>query len=238
MKAIILAGGKGTRLYPYSAVFPKPLVPVGDYPILEIIVRQLKQCGINEIIMSTGHLAELIEAYFRGGERWGVRIAYVREHKSLGTAGCLQLIPDNNDEDYLVMNGDILTTLDFKKLFRFHRKQKASATIATFKRKVKIDLGVLSIDRNKELNDYIEKPTYRFVVSMGVYVLHSSAKEYIRKDEYLEMPRLILRMKKDGRKVVCFSDRYHWLDIGRPDDYALAQNRFQQQKNKYLKHAK
>lgn len=225
MQAIILAGGKGTRLRPYTTIFPKPLVPVGDYPILEIIIRQLHRYGFNDIIISTGHLAELIEAYFGNGSRWGVQIEYVREKVPLNTAGALGLIEDF-DNDFLVMNGDILTNLNYMSLFNFHLEKKGIATLALHKRETKIDFGVIEITSDNKLNNYVEKPSYSLLVSMGINVLNSHCKDYIKKGESIGMPDLFLRMKQEGEIIFCYQEECYWLDIGRPDDYQIAQDEF------------
>lgn len=233
MQAILLAGGKGTRLMPYTATFPKPLVPLGERPILEIVIRQLKKAGFDDIIISTGHLAGLIEAYFGDGRKLGVDIRYVHEEKPLNTAGALALI-DGLEEDFLVMNGDILTTLDYGKMVKFHRERKAAATIGVFERIQKIDYGVITVDRDSLLKDYVEKPTMPFLVSMGVNVLSRRAASHIRKGEAIGMPDLMLRLVKKGESVCCFRERCEWLDIGRPDDYELAQKEMQEHPDKYL----
>ncbi len=233
MQAIILAGGKGTRLKPYTTIFPKPLVPVGDFPILEIIIRQLKKYGFNEIIISTGHLAELIEAYFGKGTRWGVDIEYVREYTPLNTAGALGLI-DNLDDNFLMMNGDILTTLDYSQLFNFHLEKKGVATISLHKREAKIDYGIIEMTPEFQLNNYIEKPTYHLLVSMGINVMNIRCKEYIRKNESIGLPDLMIRMKNEGEKIYCYPSECYWLDIGRVEDYQVAQDEFEQNKNKFL----
>lgn len=233
MQAVILAGGKGTRLKPYTISFPKPLVPVGDYPILEVIIRQLAKQGFKEIVISTGHLAELIEAYFREGERWGVRIRYVREDRPLNTAGALALI-DGLAENFLVMNGDVLTTLDYGQLFQIHSEKRVGATIGTKVRESKIDFGVVGIDGQGYLDSYTEKPVYTFSVSMGVYVLNRSVISFIGSGEPLSMPDLLLRIHANNKKVYCHKSDCYWLDIGRVDDYERAQEEFSSRANLFL----
>jgi NDP-mannose synthase len=222
MQAIILAGGKGTRLKPYTMSFPKPLVPIGDYPILEIIIRQLSHFGFDKITILTGHLAELIEAYFGNGERWGVNIEYVREHVPLNTAGGLRLV-ENCDDHFLVMNGDILTTLNYRNLFEMHIQKGVEATIACTIRESKIDFGVIEANEYGILMDYIEKPVQTYLVSMGIYVFSKSSISFIGKGESIGMPDLFLRIKRSGANVYCYKSDCYWLDIGRYDDYEKAQ---------------
>src|SRR4030065_644299 len=159
MKAVVLAGGKGTRLAPYTKILPKPLMPIGDMPILEILLRQMKRNGIDEVILTVGHLSELLRAFFQDGSRFGLKIQYSYEDRPLGTAGPLSLISDL-EETFLVSNGDVLTTLDFRALVDCHRKHKAIATIAAHVRNVRIDLGVIRTNLDNEIVGYIEKPTY------------------------------------------------------------------------------
>lgn len=238
MQAIILAGGKGTRLRPYTVVFPKPLVPVGDKPILEVILTQLASFGITDIVISTGHLAELIETYFGNGSRWGVKLRYVRENAPLNTAGALKLV-QNCNQDFLVMNGDILTNLDYRALFNRHRSMKVMATVATRIRESKIDFGVVEHDREGMLVGYREKPVYTFPVSMGVYVLNRRCQDLIAEGESLGMPDLLLRIVASGNKVFCYESSAYWLDIGRVDDYERAQEEFEIHKSRLLSaHAK
>ena len=232
MKAVLLAGGKGRRLYPYTTVLPKPLMPLGDMPILEIIINQLKTAGITEIIMSVGHLANLIMAYFGDGEQWGIPITYSIEHEALGTAGPLKLVEGLND-DILFMNGDVLTTINYNKFIEFHKKEKAIFTVASFERDSKIDFGVLKID-NGNIIDYIEKPVYEFKVSMGIYCINASGLDYIEKNKYLDVPDLILMMIKDKKIVKSYTEDCMWLDIGRVDDYENATKIFEENKSKFL----
>jgi NDP-sugar pyrophosphorylase family protein len=233
MQAVILAGGKGTRLKPYTTILPKPLVPVGDLPILDIIIRQLRYYNIKDIIISTGYLAELIEAYFGKGEKWGVRISYLREDKSLGTAGAIKNIKNLND-NFIVMNGDTLTDLDYKKLFNFHFQHKAAASIGAVRREVVVDFGVLHIGGNNRLMRYLEKPKRFDYVSMGVNVLNKRCQKYIRSGEFLGFPDLISRMQKKGEKIYCFKNESYWLDIGRIDDFQRAQEEFSRNEKKLL----
>ena len=226
MKVVILAGGKGTRLAPYTVVLPKPLVPVGDRPILEIIIGQLRHYGITEIVMAVGHLAELIEAYFGDGSKFGVQIQYSREREPLGTAGPLGLI-DGLEETFLVMNGDLLTTLDYSRLVAHHNDTGALCTIAMYRREVQINLGVMEVDSECRLLDYTEKPTYDYRVSMGAYVFDPSVLRYIYASEYLDFPDLIRLLLRNGQHVAAYPFEGYWLDIGRHDDYALAMEDFE-----------
>ncbi len=227
MKTVILAGGKGTRLAPYTTIFPKPLVPIGDRPILEIIVRQLVRQGLGDILLSVGHLGELIEAYFQNGHRNipGLQLEYFREKQPLGTAGSLAMIP-GLDETFLAMNGDILTTLNYQALIRHHREHEAALTIAMHRKDVKIDLGVLETDANGELTSYSEKPLYSFEVSMGIYVYEPHVLQYMPKGQYLDFPDLVRLLLNKGEKIVGFPSRDYWLDIGRREDYELAQQEY------------
>ncbi len=229
MKAVILAGGKGARLAPYTTIFPKPLVPIGDRPILEIIIRQLVRQGIGDIILSVGHLGELIEAYFQNGHRNipGLDLSYVRESRPLGTAGPLARI-SGLDDTFIVMNGDVLTNLDYQALCTFHRASGAALTIAMHRKEVRIDLGVLETNDHHELVAYREKPLYSFDVSMGIYVYEPRVLRYIAIEEYLDFPDLVLRLLNSGEKVVGYHSDDLWFDIGRREDYELAQQEFQE----------
>lgn len=223
MKAVILAGGRGTRLKPYTTVFPKPLMPIGNRPILEIIIRQLKSQHFSEIILTVGYLGELIMAYFGDGSKLGVNIRYSREEQPLGTAGGLGLIKDELDDTFLMINGDTLTTLNFSDLIDYHKRNSAIATMALKKRQIRIDFGVIEVDTsNSEVKAYIEKPTLENLVSMGVYVLNPEVLEYIEPNEYLDFPELIRSLLADGRTVKGYIFDGYWLDIGRPEDYERA----------------
>ena len=228
MKAVILAGGRGARLAPYTTVFPKPLVPIGDRPILEIIIRQLVSQGIGDIWLSVGYLGELIEAYFQNSHRNipGLSLHYMRESRPLGTAGPLALIP-GLDETFLAMNGDVLTTLNYQALREYHRASGAALTIAMRRKDVRIDLGVLETNDRSELVAYREKPLYSFDCSMGVYMYEPSVLRHIQTDEVLDFPDLVLRLLHCGEKVVGFRSEDLWFDIGCREDYELAQQEFQ-----------
>ena len=224
MRAIILAGGKGTRLAPYTTVFPKPLMPVGEMPILEIVIRQLRHFGIEHITLAIGHLGELIIAYFGDGSKHGVRIEYSREEQPLGTAGPLSLI-EELDDTFLVMNGDLLTTMDFGDLLTRHKQSGAMATIAAYEYQTRIDLGILEIDDDNRITGYLEKPTYTNRVSMGIYAFEPQVLKFVKPGVRLDLPELILRMVEDREDVRASVFEGFWLDIGRPVDYAYVTER-------------
>ena len=235
MKAIIMAGGKGTRLAPYTAVLPKPLMPLGDMPILELILRQLKYHGITDVILAVNHLSHIIRAFFADGDSLGMRISYSYESHPLGTAGPLGSVIDDLGEHFLLLNGDLLCNLNFKDFIDKHLERNAHASIATYVREIKSDFGVLSIDKDRNLIGYTEKPVYRHEVSMGLYVLSRDAvKRYVKPNEYLDMPDLIQMIVDSGKIVYAHDASGLWLDLGRPDDYAKAQDLFASQRNLFL----
>ena len=233
MKAIILAGGKGVRLKPYTTVFPKPLMPVGGMPILEIILRQLKNNNIDDITIAVGHLAELIEAFFGNGEKFGVKIQYSMEDEPLGTAGPLSLI-DGLDDDFIVMNGDLLTTLSYSELVKKHKEENAAATIAVHKKDVKIDLGVMELCEKSNVMKYVEKPCYNYSVSMGIYVFSPKVLQYIEWNKFLDFPDLIQILLGKGEKVYGHLNDGCWLDIGCHDDYERAIEIFEPKRDLFL----
>jgi len=234
IRVVVLAGGKGTRLKPYTKVFPKPLMPIGDMSILEVVLRQLKSFGFNKITLSVNHLADLIRAFFGDGSQLGVDITYCMEDKPLGTAGSLSLV-ENLTNSFLVMNGDLLTTIDYAAMVRRHIESGTIATIGVFPREVQIDFGVLEIGHKRELLDYREKPTFEYMVSMGVNVFNSAVLEFIPSGKYLDIPTLMMNLKKAGRTVLTYSSDCEWLDIGRVEDYETAIKAFEQSRDKYLR---
>ena len=236
MKAVILAGGRGTRLAPYTTVFPKPLVPVGNMPILEIIIRQLITAGVTEVTLTLGYLGELIRAFFAAHKTLGklINIKFIDEEEPTGTAGSLRLVPDL-PETFLVMNGDVLTTLDYRRLMEFHQGSGAMLTIAGYRKTVKIDLGVLQLQGiPPEVTGYIEKPEYVYPVSMGVYIYDRKALDYIPEGQYFDFPSLVLRLIQEKQKVACFETDEIWLDIGRTDDYVHAQQVFSENIERFM----
>jgi NDP-mannose synthase len=229
MRAVILAGGRGTRLLPYTSVLPKPLVPVGDLPILEIIIHQLTAAGFSPITLALGYLGELIRAFVASRKSLASRgdITFVQEEAPTGTAGSLKLVTGLSDT-FLVMNGDILTSLDYQRLIDFHRASGAVLTIATYQKSLQIDLGVLELDPGQtRVRGYNEKPQFTFPVSMGVYVFEPMVLDYIPADQYFDFPSLVLRLLAAGEEVACHLDAdCIWLDLGRPEDFARAQDIF------------
>jgi NDP-mannose synthase len=212
LRAVILAGGKGTRLRPYTTVLPKPLVPVAERPILELVIRQLARHGFTQIDLSVGHLGGLIKAYLDHVDLPDdVELRYWWEDEPLGTAGALRRI-DGLDQPFLAMNGDVLTTLDYAQLMRFHQGHDASLTIATHRQNVDIDLGVIESDEGM-VTEYVEKPTMRFDVSMGVYVYDPDVLDLIPEARF-DFPDVVKALLKDERKVAAYTGAGVWFDIG------------------------
>jgi NDP-sugar pyrophosphorylase family protein len=232
-RAILLAGGKGTRLRPYTVVLPKPLMPIGEYPIVEVVVRQLAQSGFDRITMAVNHQAELIKAFFGNGSKWGVEIDYSVEDKPLGTMGPLRLIQDLPDH-FLVMNGDILTDLDFDAFYHKHLSCGSLFTIASHRRRQAIDYGVLEKDTIGNLIGFQEKPTTDYEVSMGIYMASRDVLDFIPEDQLYGFDGLMVDLLKAGRTVRVDSFGGYWLDIGRPDDYMLAIEQFEVMKSKFI----
>ncbi|MFX0022566.1 MAG: sugar phosphate nucleotidyltransferase [Candidatus Hermodarchaeota archaeon] len=233
MQTIIMAGGEGRRLLPYTAILPKPLMPMGEIPILEIILLQLKHYGFKQVILAVGYLAELIQAYFGNGEKFGLDIRYSREKENLGTIGPLSLI-DELEEDFLVMNGDILTDLNFREFFGFHKKSGNLITIASFTKEIQIDLGVLKTDNQKLMTDYVEKPILNYQVSMGIYGVNQKILDHIPMNQYFDIPNLMLKLLNLGIKPNIFSHKGRWLDIGRKEDYESALEEFRTNEKIFL----
>jgi len=233
MQVVILAGGKGKRLAPFTTVFPKPLLPIDDVPILEVIIRQLRNVGFTELTMAVGHLAGLLEAYFGDGSKWGVNIKYSLEDEPLGTAGPLGLIQGLSDP-FMVLNGDVLTSLDFADLVEYHKRHKAIATVAVCNKKIEISLGALKVDEKSNIYDYIEKPTLEYQASMGIYVFEPRVLEYIEERRYLDLPDLIRMLIEDNEIVKGYEFQGYWRDIGRREDYEKAVEEFVELKDELL----
>lgn len=225
MMAVILAGGLGTRLKPFTVTIPKPLLPLGNMPILEVVVHQLAAAGVERIVLTLGHMAPFFTAFLDSWAPKNVKIEYCIEHTPLGTAGSLRLIPDLED-DFIVMNGDILTTLDFRALYTAHKQRNAWGTIALCRRDVYIDYGVVEETDDGHLSKYIEKPSIPYYVSMGINVLNKRCLDFIPDGQKFDMPQLMMTMKEDGNRVQCYKTDCYWQDIGRFDDYQQASEDF------------
>ena len=232
-RAIILAGGKGTRLRPYTVVLPKPLMPIGEFPILEVIVKQLVIHGFDKITMAVNHQADVIKAFFTDGSKWGVKIDYSLELSDLGTMGPLRLINDLPD-NFLVMNGDILTDLDFSRFYEEHIKSENIFTISSYLRDQSVDYGVLDTNSDGHLSGFREKPQLNYEVSMGVYMVSKKVLEYIEEGKIFGFDNLMDSLLKVNQQVnvQCFGG--YWLDIGRPDDYIKAIDEFESMRNHFL----
>ncbi|MFC2094594.1 NDP-sugar synthase [Bacteroidota bacterium] len=226
MKAIILAGGKGTRLKPFTTNFPKPLMPVGDKPILEILLMSLKKAGIKDIIITTGHLSEMIRLFFEDGSKFGLNISYSIEDKPLGTAGPIKLQLNNLNEHFLLMNGDVLTDLNFSEFIEFHQNNKNDVTIGSVFREQYIDFGIVELDNDKNYTGWNEKPTLTYLVSMGMYLFSPDILEHLPESDFFTAPELISVLEKKGKKIMGYTHKGYWLDIGRPEDYEKACNDF------------
>ena len=226
MHAVILAGGKGVRLRPYTTALPKPLVPVGErFTILEIILQQLASQGFDSVTLCINHLGRLIKAFVGDGSRWGLRVEYVEETIPLSTVGPLFGIKDRLPEQFLVMNGDVLTDLDYADLLHSHELSMSQLTVATYQRSVKIDFGVLSVEANR-LVGFTEKPTYNYRVSMGVYGMSRSTLDPYPGGLSFGFDQLVLDLLDREEFPNSYAFDGFWLDIGRPDDYDEANRNF------------
>lgn len=230
-QAVILAGGKGKRLWPYTKILPKPLFPVGERPIVEILLRQLARAGIREVILAVGYQAELIKIILGDGSKFKLKISYALEKKPLGTAAPLKRIK-SLDKNFLVLNGDLLTDLPFADFIKAHLKAKAPATVAAFKRSVKVDFGVISAEDNK-ISKYYEKPTHHYLVSMGIYAFNRDIIKFIPNGKF-DFPQLVNRLIKAGENPLIYPYSGHWYDIGRPADWEKADKLFQRKPNLFL----
>jgi NDP-sugar pyrophosphorylase family protein len=231
---VVLAGGKGTRLMPYTTSLPKPLVPVGEYPILDILLRQLARQGFRKITLAVGHLAGLIQAYFKEGRDWGVELSYAYETTPLGTAGPISRLPRDN-RHLLVLNGDLLTTLDFAELVRFHHQNHAAATVGTKRRTETVQFGVIETAADGKITQYREKPNLDYLVSMGIYVFSPEVRDYIPRSEKFDFPNLVERLIQNNKRVLAYKSDAYWLDIGRPDDYQRANEDFPNMEHVFFK---
>jgi NDP-mannose synthase len=221
IQTVVLAGGRGTRLAPYTSVLPKPLMPVGEQSILELVVEQLGDAGIEDIHFCVGYLAHLVEAVFDNRENGHVNITYVREQEALGTAAPLRLV-QGLDSTFIVMNGDVLTTLDYRELVSYHRAQNNMLTIATHKRSIKIDYGMLHLDVTSRVRGFEEKPEIVSPVSMGIYVMEPDVLDYIPKGRYFDFPDLVQALLAAEERVGAYVFDGLWFDIGRQEDYERA----------------
>ncbi len=222
MKAVILVGGEGKRLRPYTKILPKPLLPLGEKPLLEIILERLKNYGIKDIILLTNYKAKLFELLFGDGKDMGMTVEYSKELRSLGTAGPLSLIKEKLNEDFIVMNGDILTDLNFTKLIKFHKKNKADLTIVTKNEEICFEYGIIKIKGEKVMG-WMEKPVMREEISAGIYVVNPSVLDYLKENKRIDMDTLINNAIKHKCKVLRFLYKGKWTDVGRVEDHKLAQ---------------
>jgi NDP-sugar pyrophosphorylase family protein len=225
MKAVILAGGKGRRLRPFSVVFPKPLAPIGDRPVIEHLVRYLIRHGVTEVVLCVDYLAELLKAYLDSREelKRHVSFRYVRDEKPGGTAGPLAAV-DGLDDTFLTTNGDLVTDLDLTAMVAHHRREGAILTVATYARRTQLPYGLIDVDEQGIVRGYREKPVLSSEVSMGVYVYEPRVLQHIPRGTYLDFPDLVLKLLAAGEKVCRFHWNGYWMDIGNPDDYAQAQD--------------
>jgi len=232
-RAVVLAGGKGSRLRPYTVVLPKPLMPIGEYPILEVIIRQLVFFGFDRITLAVNHQAEIIKAYFQDGSKWRALIDYSHETAPLSTIAPLTLISDL-PENFLLLNGDVLTDLDLSAFFAKHVTQHRLFTISAARRKHVIDYGVLETDSASRLCGFREKPSHEYLVSMGIYGINKRILDLVPKGTKYGFDNLMEGMLAAGLPVNVEPYSGEWLDIGRPDDYLQAIETFEQKKSVIL----
>lgn len=224
---VLMAGGLGSRLGPMTKDCPKPMLRVGNKPVLETILENCKEYGFHKFYISVNYKAEMIERHFGDGGRWGAQITYIREKKKLGTAGALGLLPEKPTCPLLIMNGDVLTKVNFKQLFDFHMEHRADATMCVREYDFQVPYGVVKTDKHK-LVSIEEKPLQRFFVNAGIYVLTPKALDFIPKNSFFDMPTLFESLVKQEMETAVFPIREYWLDIGRIDDYDRANGEYQE----------
>ena len=234
MKAVIQAGGKGTRLRPYTLVLPKPLVPVGGLPVIEILLRWLRRSGVGEGIITLGYLGGLIRAVCREGSQWDIPLSYVEEDHPLGTLGALNLIgAEKLDSTFLSLNGDIISDLNLRDMVAFHKRHGGPLTVATAKKAVHVDLGVMELDGNI-VTGFHEKPVKHYSVSMGIYCMEPEILRYIPSKIAFGFDDLIYTLMEKNIPIHAFMHEGMWMDIGRSEDYIKAQEVFEENQEKIL----
>jgi NDP-sugar pyrophosphorylase family protein len=209
-------------------------MPIGQYPILDILLRQLASEGFRNVTLAVGHLAGLIQAYFKDGHDWGLNITYSYETTPLGTAGPIAKLP-KSDHSILVLNGDLLTTTTFASIVRFHYENGAVATIGTKRRTETVHFGVVETEANGRVVQFREKPSLDYLVSMGIYVFSPVVRDFIPRSQKFDFPDLVQRLLSTGQKVIGYESEAYWLDIGRPDDYEKANVDFPEMEQLFLK---
>lgn len=235
-QALILVGGKGKRLFPYTNVFPKPMMPIGDMPLLEITIRRLKNQGFTNIILAVGYMHQIIEAYFQDGRKWGVNIQYSLEETPLGTAGPIGLLEDKLQNNFLVMNGDLLTTFSFRNIYNYHMSKMAAAVMAIRKESIKIESGVITVFPNGMLDEYKEKPILEMNFNIGINVFNKeSVFRILQKNQYMDIPDVMKRLRDvTVPSVYCYEEECKWIDVGIINDYQKSTEIFEQFIDEFL----
>lgn len=232
--AVLLAGGVGSRLRPYTTVLPKPLMPVGEKPILEIVIQQLRHYGFRRVVLAVNHRDALIRAVIGDGSGYGLRVTYSKEPRPLGTIGPLHLLAERLPESFLVMNGDLLTDLDYRAFLEAHRTEETCLSVGVVRREQPIDYGVIDVGGDGRAVAFREKPTLDLWVSMGVYAMDRRILEYVPPDRPFGFDDLMTTLLKQGVPIACRPHRGQWHDIGRPDDFEIAAEAFRQNKDLFL----
>lgn len=226
MRAVIQAGGKGTRLRPYTFALPKPLMPVGEFPVLEVLLKWLRRWDIHEAYITTGHLGHLIRALCGDGSQWGMNIKYTEEHEPMGTVGALSYLKEHLTDTFLMLNGDLITDLDLIAFIDFHRKRKASITVACADRNVNIDFGVIENGKSDRMTGFREKPKLSYQVSMGIYCMEPVILDFIPEGVPFGFDNLIFSMLKQNFPVYIYKHAGLWMDIGNENDFNSVQQSF------------
>jgi NDP-sugar pyrophosphorylase family protein len=235
MKAVILASGKGTRLLPYTRVLPKPLLPIGGKPMLEILIRQLAYYGFDEQIITVHYLGDLIGLFVEKLQNClpGTRLTLVHQGKLMGTAGGVSALP-GLDEPFLLINADLLTTMNYAHFLDYHRQHGGLLTVGIHSNRVKLAFGILNLNTNGEITGYSEKPEVQYPISMGIYGCDPAVLQFIPPDDYLDMPDLVNRVVAHEKHVVGYPSDAYWLDVGRPEDFMKAQSEFEDHSTEFL----